>query len=41
MSKNDGVASTFRRLEFRTVMKRKEEEYAEELLNPYISLEEE
>jgi len=41
MSKNDGVASTFRRLEFRDVMKRIEEEYAEERLNPYIALEEE
>ena len=41
MSKNDGVASTFHRLEFRDVIKRVEEEHAEELLNPYIALEEE
>ena len=41
MNENDGVASTFRRLEFRTVMKRVEEEYAEEILNPYLKAEEE
>jgi len=37
----DGTTSTFRRLEFRDVIKRVEEEYAEEHLNPYIALEEE
>ena len=30
MSKNDGTANTFRRLEFRDVIKRIEEEYAEQ-----------
>ena len=38
---NDGTTSTFRRLEFRDVIKREEEEHAEEHLNPYITLEEE
>tara|TARA_R110002012_G_C11558932_1_gene603235 strand:+ start:704 stop:826 length:123 start_codon:yes stop_codon:yes gene_type:complete len=37
----DGTTSTFRRLEFRDVIKRVEEEHAEEHLNPYIALEEE
>jgi len=37
MSKNDGTASTFRRLEFRDVIKRIEEEYAEE----HLTMEEE
>lgn len=37
MSKNDGIASTFRRLEFRDVIKRIEEEYAEQ----HLTMEEE
>ena len=37
MSKNDGTVSTFRRLEFRDVIKRIEEEYAEQ----HLTMEEE
>jgi len=33
MRRNDGTTNTFRRLEFRDVIKRVEEEYAEEHIN--------